>query len=103
MVPYCSHILPPNFIVNGSMVHCGTLCRAIPLGNRRADDIRPYADGATELLPSDFVAWRTTLRVIEIFAPGFGGAVDKMGRVRYTIDEKGTTSKAVPQRFLVKR
>ena len=25
------------------MVHCGTLCRAIPGGNRRADDIRPYA------------------------------------------------------------
>ncbi len=24
------------------MVHCGTLCRAIPGGNRRADDIRPY-------------------------------------------------------------
>ena len=24
------------------MVHCGTLCRAIPNGNRRADDIRPY-------------------------------------------------------------
>jgi len=42
-------------------------------------------------------------RPIEIFAPGFGGAVDKMGWVRYTINEKGTTSKAVPQRFLVKR
>ena len=27
----------------------------------------------------------------------FGGAVDKTGWVRYTIDEKGTTSKAVPQ------
>ena len=36
-------------------------------------------------------------RCTEIFGPGFGGAVDKMGRVRYTIDEKGTTSKAVPQ------
>ena len=24
------------------MVHCGTLCRAIPIGNRRADTIRPY-------------------------------------------------------------
>ena len=24
------------------MVHCGTLCRAIPNGNRRADTIRPY-------------------------------------------------------------
>ena len=36
-------------------------------------------------------------RCTEIFAPGFGGAVDKTGWVRYTIDEKGTTSKAVPQ------
>ena len=36
-------------------------------------------------------------RRTEIFAPGFGGTVDKMGWVRYTIDEKGTTSKAVPQ------
>ena len=36
-----------------NMVHCGTLCRAIPGGNRRADDIRPYADGATEL-PSGY-------------------------------------------------
>ena len=35
--------------------------------------------------------------------PAEGGAVDKRGWVRYTIDEKGTTSKAVPQRFLVKR
>ena len=42
-------------------------------------------------------------RRTEIFAPGFGEAVDKTGWVRYTIDEKGTTSKAVPQRFLVKR
>ena len=29
--------------------------------------------------------------------PAEGGAVDKTGWVRYTIDEKGTTSKAVPQ------
>ena len=36
------------------MVHCGTLCRAIPKRNRRADDIRPYADGATELPPQKF-------------------------------------------------
>ena len=28
--------------------------------------------------------------------PALGGAVDKLGWVRYTIDEKGTTSKAVP-------
>ena len=31
------------------------------------------------------------------FGDDFGGAVDKRGWVRYTIDEKGTTSKAVPQ------
>ena len=29
--------------------------------------------------------------------PAEGWAVDKPGWVRYTIDEKGTTSKAVPQ------
>ena len=29
--------------------------------------------------------------------PAEGRAVDKRGWVRYTIDEKGTTSKAVPQ------
>ena len=29
--------------------------------------------------------------------PAEGGAVDKTVWVRYTIDEKGTTSKAVPQ------
>ena len=28
--------------------------------------------------------------------PAVGGTVDKLGWVRYTIDEKGTTSKAVP-------
>ena len=37
-----------------NMVHCGTLCRAIPIGNRRADTIRPYADGAAELPPQKF-------------------------------------------------
>ena len=31
--------------------------------------------------------------------PAEGGAVDKTGWVRYTIDEKGTTSKAVPQSY----
>ena len=31
--------------------------------------------------------------------PAEGGAVDKRGWVRYTIDEKGTTSKAVPQSY----
>ena len=36
------------------MVHCGTLCRAIPNGNRRAANSRPYADCATELPPQIF-------------------------------------------------
>ena len=31
--------------------------------------------------------------------PAEGRAVDKTGWVRYTIDEKGTTSKAVPQSY----
>ena len=52
------------------------------------------------LLSGDVVSMRWAglpARCTEIFAPGFGGAVDKTGWVRYTIDEKGTTSKAVPQ------
>ncbi len=50
-----------------NMVHCGTLCRAIPGGNRRADDIRPYADGATELPSGNFGA--PPLRTQKIEAP----------------------------------
>ena len=38
-----SNILRCNSVVScRNMVHCGTMCRAIPGGNRRADDIRPY-------------------------------------------------------------
>ena len=44
-------MMPPNFIVKCSMVHCRRFAPTLfSRGeNNRADTIRPYADGATEL------------------------------------------------------
>ena len=49
-IPYFD-MIPPNSIAKCSILHCRRIAPTLfpPWGNNRADTIRPYTDGATEL------------------------------------------------------